>query len=115
MTDKICCNCQYYGGVKGSHGHAPCELKNSMTTWSKTCESIYLIPLRLLIGTTDEPETKADRIRSMSDEEMAKTFADYISCHNCPIPYCKVRFTMERLGCQANWFDWLKQEAEDGE
>lgn len=61
-------------------------------------------------GDTDEPETKADSVRSMSDEEMAKIFANYISCHNCPIPYCKVRFTMERLGCQANWLDWLKQE-----
>ena len=60
---------------------------------------------------TIEP-TKADRIRSMTDEELAKFFADYVSCHDCPIPYCKVRFTMERLGCQANWLDWLKQEAE---
>lgn len=58
--------------------------------------------------------TNADKIRSMTDEELAKFFADYVSCHDCPIPYCKVRFTMERLGCQANWLDWLKQEAGNG-
>ena len=58
------------------------------------------------------PRTKADSVRSMSDEEMAKTFANYISCPNCPISYCKVRFTMERLGCQENWIDWMKQECE---
>lgn len=57
--------------------------------------------------------TNADRIRSMTDEELAKFFADYVSCHDCPIPYCKVRFTMERLGCQANWLNWLRQEAKD--
>lgn len=57
-------------------------------------------------------KTIADRIRAMADEELAKTFADYISCHNCPIPYCEVRFTMERLECQANWLDWLRQEVE---
>ena len=53
---------------------------------------------------------RADRIRAMSDEEMAKTFANYVSCHDCPIPYCKARFTMERLGCIGNWLDWLRQE-----
>lgn len=56
-------------------------------------------------------KTKGDLIRAMSDEELAKTFADYVYCHCCPIPYCKVRFTMERLGCQASWLDWLRQEA----
>ena len=61
-----------------------------------------------------KPQTNADRIRAMTDEELAKTFADYVYCHCCPIPYCKVRFTMERLGCQANWIDWLRQEADDG-
>lgn len=63
---------------------------------------------------TDESwrKTNADRIRAMSDEELAKIFADYISCHSCPVPYCKVRFTMERLGCRANLLDWLRQEVQ---
>lgn len=63
----------------------------------------------------NKPITNADRIRSMTDEELSESFADYVSCYDCPIPYCKVRFTMERLGCQANWLDWLKQKVEDGE
>ena len=55
---------------------------------------------------------RADDLRAMTDEELAKTFADYVSCHDCPIPYCKVRFTMERLGCRVNWLAWLRQESE---
>lgn len=102
MTDKICCNCQYYCGVKGAPGHAPCELKNSMTTWSETCESIYLIPLRLLIGTTDEPETNADRIRAMSDEELGY----FLQCIEE-----KISVDAGFLGI-TGWLTWLKQEAE---
>ena len=57
-----------------------------------------------------KPQTHFDRIRNMTVEEMAKTAADYVSCHYCPIPFCKVRFTMERIGCIENWLDYLKQE-----
>lgn len=60
-----------------------------------------------------KPITNYDRLISKTPEEMAKTCSDYVSCHDCPIPYCKHRFTMERIGCQANWLDWLKQEATD--
>ena len=103
MTDKICCNCQYYDGVKGTPGHAPCELKNSMTTWSKTCESICLIPLRLLIGTTDEPETNGDRIRAMTDEELAQFMENRIPFQ------VYVILGEDRY---SSWIDWMQQEAE---
>ena len=108
MTDKICCNCQYYGGVKGSLGLAPCELKSSMTTWNKTCESIWPIPLRLLIGTVDDPETNADRIRSMSDEELA--LWKRTECPGSPKPCLKVPY---RVDCTSCWLDWLKEEVSD--
>ena len=55
-------------------------------------------------------QTHFDRIRNMTVDEMAKAAADYVSCHDCPIPFCKVRFTMERIGCIENWLDYLNQE-----
>ncbi len=106
MTDKICCNCQYYCGVKGTPGHAPCELKNSMTIWSKTCESICLIPLRLLIGTTDEPETNADQIRSMTDNELAEWLLNFVI--SCDVPYTTARGAMY---C-GKLSEWLGTECE---
>ncbi len=60
----------------------------------------------------ETPKTNADRIRAMSDEELVKAFTSFTSCFNCPINNCKVRFTMEKIGCELNWLDWLKQEAE---
>lgn len=59
-----------------------------------------------------KPITNYDRFTHMSIEELAKTCANYVSCHDCPIPYCKVRFTMERLGCIGNWIEWLQQEVD---
>ena len=61
------------------------------------------------------PKTKADRIRSMTDEELAEflynvwkeqdTFSKEV-CERCG---------GTDIGCQPNcWLDWLKQEAEDG-
>lgn len=67
----------------------------------------------------DEPcdyrkPSNADRIRSMTDEEMAKQIADWNS-GDCPIvgdcmPVAQNSFTCEPWKC---WLDWLKQEATD--
>ena len=50
-----------------------------------------------------KPITNADRIRSMSDEELAEwlEFRD----DNCPRAGCY------KGGCHECWLDWLKQEA----
>ena len=56
--------------------------------------------------------TNADRIRSMSDEELAELFAD----NDCG--YCRIHDFCFAKGCQINcedvWLDWLKQEVKDG-
>lgn len=46
-----------------------------------------------------KPITNADRIRSMSDEELAEFIRDQIIDRNIGIP-------------TETWLDWLKQEAE---
>lgn len=50
----------------------------------------------------DPPKTNADRLRSMTDEELAEWIRDQIIDRNIGIP-------------SETWLDWLRQEARDGE
>ena len=57
----------------------------------------------------DFPKTNADRIRAMSDEELAKWLSNKTECQ-----YCSVRSewcTESEASCRTNWLDWLRQEA----
>lgn len=52
--------------------------------------------------------TNADRIRAMSDEELAQALRDY-ECNRCDgYGFCK-----EEQKCQKEILDWLKQEADN--
>ena len=51
--------------------------------------------------------TNADRIRAMTDEEMAKWLCDMAVCQLCPIDNCP-----GTRDCETRWYDWLKQEVE---
>lgn len=62
-----------------------------------------------------EPMTNADRIRAMTDEELAE-FIYKNGYGSCPqIPVCpqfasgKMPYTEDK--CKACWLDWLKEEA----
>ena len=52
--------------------------------------------------TDDKPMTNADRIRSMSDEELAKILGNKCLCPP----------TSECVNCVACWLEWLQQPAE---
>ena len=56
-----------------------------------------------------KPITNADRIRSMTDEELAELFAN----GNCG--YCRIHDFCFGKGCAINcedvWLDWLRKEA----
>ena len=58
--------------------------------------------------------TNADRIRAMSDEELARKYA----VTGCPRPYddavCN-SFGDEYTCCYNCWLDWLKQPVKDGD
>ena len=62
----------------------------------------------------DLPITNADRIRAMSDEELAKMFLSACVyrefCHGCPAEKEMPNCPGEILG---KWEEWLKQPAED--
>ena len=55
-------------------------------------------------------KTNADRIRSMTDEELAKIISDSIDCN-----VCQERFSVLCDGtsktCEQTWLDWLREAA----
>lgn len=55
-------------------------------------------------------QTNADRLRAMSDEELAQFFGNMVDCDTCPLDG---KMGTCPLGCEATWGRWLKQEAED--
>ena len=56
-----------------------------------------------------KPKTNADRIRTMTDEELAQMFWEKASCELCKLKkqYCSD-------DCKGTWLEWLKEEANDG-
>ena len=52
--------------------------------------------------------TNADKIRQMSDEELAEILSILASCRKCPVQ-CKGGFSR----CDDFWLDWLQQEVEE--
>ena len=52
--------------------------------------------------------TNADRIRAMSDEELALWKRQ--ECPDNPRPCLKVHY---RVDCTSCWLDWLRQEADE--
>ena len=54
--------------------------------------------------------TNADRIRSMTDEELAEFFETVFDCMNCPQKGCIIA---NDRGCQINLLEWLQAEVEE--
>ena len=54
--------------------------------------------------------TNADRIRSMSDEQLAREIEHIASCEDCPIreSHCD-----DENGCEWSWLNWLREEAKE--
>lgn len=58
-----------------------------------------------------KPITNADRIRSMTDEELAELWWERVDCGECPV-HKDCRMTGQ--DCKKLALDWLRQEASDG-
>lgn len=60
-----------------------------------------------------KPMTNADRIRAMSDEELAVWLAKFTDCGECPVwdgfPHC----TTSEESCACRWHEWLKEEVSE--
>lgn len=58
----------------------------------------------------DKKPTNADRIRSMTDEELARILSE--GCHGTiECPNCCGEYTETIKSCAGCWLEWLKQEA----
>ena len=56
------------------------------------------------VKTAPKPQTNADRIRSMTDEELAEFLTEYRCVHKAP--HCK------DANCVHCWLDWLQSPVE---
>ena len=75
--------------------------------WCKVKEYRGVCPLtNIATSITEYRMTNADRIRAMSDEEMAKKL-QYAS--GCPVNANCIKMSGD---CKACWLDWLQQPAE---
>ena len=81
------------------------DCKNNGTQICSVCCSYQGVPDRW----EAKPKTNADRIRAMSDEELAKSIARIAMCVDCKIknPTC----TLPISNCEKSWLEWLKSEA----
>lgn len=61
------------------------------------------------------PKTNADRIRSMTDEELTIFLAETSRCSDWCNLYekCKAKTNDSYSICLVTWNEWLKQESED--
>lgn len=57
-----------------------------------------------------KPKTNADRIREMSDEELAEKMSRMAHCWFCPVR-CGIVGTDEE--CKAKWLSWLRSPVEE--
>ena len=61
----------------------------------------------------NKPKTNADKIRAMTDEELAHFISEDYYVPHCPISgLCLAEG--EHEGCEVCWLNWLKQEVADG-
>lgn len=59
-----------------------------------------------------KPKTNADRIRAMTDEELAEKVSRITFCSACPVPGCDDFLGMDQ--CRDAWLSWLRSQVEDG-
>lgn len=66
-------------------------------------------------GCVPKPQTNADRIRQMSDEELADKFIFGAATYSCPPNDAIKESCIEDKDCRQCWLEWLKATVEEGE
>lgn len=67
----------------------------------------------VVVNAKPQKRTNADRIRAMTDEELAEWITELTDC--AVYPYTRKDAPCISIGqtCAASWLDWLKEEATD--
>ena len=68
--------------------------------------------ITVIVPDKPQKQTNADRIRSMTNEELAVLIGDNIDCSICKCEAKSEICTAEGGHCYNHWLDWLKKEAE---
>ena len=85
------------------------KCKNNGTAICNRCDMFYdeFDPI------DKPPKTNADRIRAMTDEELADLVSPLSCCHEKGQDCMKYSDGTGGRNCYKCWLDWLKQEAND--
>lgn len=75
--------------------------------WDKDANQFFPVPD--VVGSDNNVLTNADRIRNMSDEELAEWLDHHVSCARCPL--CE-KCIFDK-SCSENLQAWLKEEVKD--
>ena len=62
-----------------------------------------------------KPITNADRIRAMTDEELAKMYASASYCDICHVRAACFSDVAANKSCYERFLEWLRSPVEDGE
>ena len=102
-------DCYWYGEWQDMNAHIPyCKCKNADFIEPKDCENCEQYHSKY-------KPTNADRIRAMSDEELAEYLAERSVAPSCT-GKCHKDYEVYgelRTFCHNCWLDWLKQEVDD--
>lgn len=64
---------------------------------------------------TCKPLTNGDKIRGMTDEELAEKASGMIVCFCCPVKGCRGRAPDDSDTCTNCWLKWLRSPVEESE
>lgn len=79
-----------------------CQMCRYEIADSQTVPSVQIVPV-------PKPMTKGDKVRSMSDEELADYHAWMCGCPpGRDSIFCG---KIDKIGCVGCWLDWLREEA----
>ena len=91
---KLCGQC------KNREKKRRCEYYTAISNYAEKCKDFE-----------EKKRTNADRIRSMSDEELAKLIAENIECTMCP--FVNVEEKCGEIRCSKLILEWLQSEVEE--
>ncbi len=101
MERKTCGDCIFYHGIHDDCG--VCTLFETDETFDKTCDFVYSCK----DFQPKQPITNGDRIRQMSNDELAKFFGCLRHLETCPHAHSD-------YPCEKCNLDWLDAPAKEG-